>query len=391
MAGELETATHVLTLDGEGNVCTVPASTGAANEVLEEDHAVADNYEIDWTKETYYLTMVDDTVFTETNLPAVGTTKEIKLYLTGNFVPTFPAGWTTNLVGSYKGADVNEVVVKYIKAGVYFVRINNSLTPYPAPILGSVIPVSLLPDSTSELRLKGSFFTPEGFVLIDGQVVNSIEFEPDTGDYILEVDTGSIEGEFNITISNGTSVTFSGALLVNQGEVFIPEQADWGNITGNIDLTQTGSAKLATQNVQGKAEAFLIPENANFEIRFVFDKSILEPTPYASNFSYDRIGVIRADNSANHFSVGFRYGVNQIAYFDKTSNVISGYKPNEDAGVSVEPWPMLKIRRINNIISVINPTDVSIYSQAQENVGDLILRAQVSEIDIKNIKLIMLP
>ncbi len=218
----------------------------SATEAYLESATVTGTYDINWLRDTYFLTMTGDTTFTESNLPASSkNTQEIKVYLTGNFVPTFPTNWEINMVGTYKGADLNEVTIKYIKSGVYFVKISNSLSVYPAPILGSVVPVSLLPSSTSELRLKGSFFTPAGFVLIDGQVVNNIEFDPDTGDYILSVTTGALEEDFDITISNGTSVTFSNKLIVNLGDVFIPTSADWDVLTGSPDLSEDGAVKLS--------------------------------------------------------------------------------------------------------------------------------------------------
>src|SRR5690606_34502148 len=69
-----------------------------ATEALVEDDTVTGTYQIDWLKDTYFLTLTGDTTFTETNLPAsTKNTQEVKLYLTGNFVPTFPAGWTTNM------------------------------------------------------------------------------------------------------------------------------------------------------------------------------------------------------------------------------------------------------------------------------------------------------
>ncbi len=278
-----------------------------ATEVFIEDATVTGAYVIDWLKDTYFLTMTGDTTFTESNIPASGkNTQEIKIYLTGDFEPTFPADWSTNQVGTYKGSDVNEITIKFIKTGIYFVKIANTLTPYPAPILGSVNPISLLPSSTSELTISGSFYTPEGFVLIDGQVVNTIEFKPDTGDYVLSVTTGALEGEFDITISNGTSVTFNNKLIVNLGDVFIPTAADWNVLTGSPDLTEDGAVKLTT--FDSLCEAVYTTEldiSGDFEVRHNLLRSNLstDETP-----AFQSIQLIDAVTDAVMFYLEYTMG-----------------------------------------------------------------------------------
>ena len=91
---------------------------------LVENLSVSGTYDIDYSFDTWNLVVTGDTTFTESNLPTSGTnTKAITLIVTGEFAITFPAGWTTNIVGDYDGAVRNNIVVEFIKTGDYTVQI----------------------------------------------------------------------------------------------------------------------------------------------------------------------------------------------------------------------------------------------------------------------------
>tara|TARA_R110000772_G_scaffold62137_1_gene139621 strand:+ start:24431 stop:26254 length:1824 start_codon:yes stop_codon:yes gene_type:complete len=82
---------------------------------------------IDWNFDTHRITMTGATTFTDTNLPTSGTnTKVITIYMDGNFVPTWPAGWTTYVTGTYDGTVLNQIVVEFISTGLYWVDINRA-------------------------------------------------------------------------------------------------------------------------------------------------------------------------------------------------------------------------------------------------------------------------
>jgi hypothetical protein len=85
-------------------------------------------YEIDWNKDTFFLTMTEDCTFTETNLPATDKTKVITIYLMGNFVPTFPVAWTVNyaIIGAYDGVKNNQIVTEYVKEDYYWTTISQN-------------------------------------------------------------------------------------------------------------------------------------------------------------------------------------------------------------------------------------------------------------------------
>lgn len=225
----------------------------SADEIYVENLAVTTTYTIDWYKDTYYLELTGNTTFSEINLPASGkNSQEITIYLhPKGFNATLLPNWLLHAVGTLKNNEVNECKLKFIKTGLYFLTINNSLSVYPAPDLSSISPVSITPSTTAELILNGSFFTPATIVSIEGQTVNSITFV-NSGQLILSLTTGATESEFDITISNGTSITFVDKLIVNLGYVFIPAIADWVSITGLIDV-ESGGVSTHTYNSAGSA------------------------------------------------------------------------------------------------------------------------------------------
>lgn len=80
---------------------------------------------VDWSaSETWDFTISEATTLSETNAPSSNETKVITLYVTGNFALTFPTGWDTNIIGSYDGTKLNQIVVEYRSSGNYFTTIN---------------------------------------------------------------------------------------------------------------------------------------------------------------------------------------------------------------------------------------------------------------------------
>lgn len=91
---------------------------------LISNSGVTGNYNIDYNNETWDLKLIGNTILTESNLPTVGKTKVISLYITGNFSLTYPSGWTNFITGSYSGtASINKIIVEYISSGRYNVTI----------------------------------------------------------------------------------------------------------------------------------------------------------------------------------------------------------------------------------------------------------------------------
>jgi len=120
--------------DGTGDVLRVSQQKANANftelynslvdDVLVTNASVSGTYNLDFSKDTFELTLVGNTTLTVSNLPSVGNTKVISVYMTGNFAVTYPSGFTTRIVGTYNGAKNNLLAIEYRGAtNAYWVTI----------------------------------------------------------------------------------------------------------------------------------------------------------------------------------------------------------------------------------------------------------------------------
>ena len=96
---------------------------------LEDKAPTSGTYQVDWTKETFFCTLTQNTTFSEINLPSVGT-KVITIYVSGDFTLTLPTTWTTGnyfeILGSYDPLQKNQIVVEYIKPNHYWIGITQN-------------------------------------------------------------------------------------------------------------------------------------------------------------------------------------------------------------------------------------------------------------------------
>jgi hypothetical protein len=287
--------------------CLWRSNVGLPDTALEkyvENSAVTGAYVINWLVDTFYLTLTGDTTFTESNLPASGkNTEELKIYLAGNFTPTFPAAWEVNKVGTFKKGEMNQITLKFIKTGVYFMKIDNSLTVYPAPNVSGTFPTSILPSNTSALTVFGSFFTPATIVSISDHIVNSVTFI-NQGELLLSVSTSSSEGDFDLTISNGTSVVYQNKVSVYLGVVFKPQTADWTNI---VEPIQIDDDKISVKTFGSLGSAVWNKEfdyTKNYIVSFRITASPLGYEPLYGNYQVKMVSLVSAsDNTTNKFAV----------------------------------------------------------------------------------------
>lgn len=82
------------------------------NGTLVTNASVSGTYNLDFNKDTYELTLTGNTTLTVSNLPS-GKTKVISVYITGNFSLTYPAGFSSRIVGTYDGTKNNLIVIEY--------------------------------------------------------------------------------------------------------------------------------------------------------------------------------------------------------------------------------------------------------------------------------------
>lgn len=147
---------------------------------------------------------------------------------------------------------------------------SNGNTPY----LDELIPNHFLPNITNNIIVKGSFFTPETNISIQGQVVNYIKFKSDN-EILINVTTGSAEGSFDVILNNGKSITYTEALTIMLGTVFKPAPQEW-NTTNLADISEGDSVKIVTYNSAAQAIwSKEIDNTKNFRINFRAVKSPL--------------------------------------------------------------------------------------------------------------------
>lgn len=99
---------------GGGGVTLTPLITNAT---------VTGTYDLAYGN-NYDLTLTGNTTFTESNFPSIGLTDIIAIRVTGNFALTYPANWTTSIIGVYNGTKQNDIFVYRIASGKYSVVIN---------------------------------------------------------------------------------------------------------------------------------------------------------------------------------------------------------------------------------------------------------------------------
>lgn len=379
--------------------CLWRSNVGLPDTALEkyvENSAVTGAYEINWLVDTYYLTLTGNTTFTESNLPASGkNTEELKIYLAGNFTPTFPAAWEVNKVGTFKKGEMNQITLKFIKTGVYFMKIDNSLTVYPAPNVSGVAPASILPDATSQLTVYGSFFTPATIVSIASHTVNSVTFV-NQGELILSVTTSLLEGDFALTISNGTTVVYENKVYVYLGIVFVPSASDWEAPTGSIDVSQGNAVKVLTYEVNGTNRlSKQIDYTINNSIRFNVNKT---PLGYTANNEYmiNHISLVRASDNTNVLAFWIRrengQSYVQVYAIKNAENAVAirdYYGGTSESSFDILSTNTLEFRLIARKL-YIYVNNVLRYSYTEDITENLKLKVETKTFNIENIKFIEL-
>lgn len=182
----------------------------------------------------------------------------------------------------------------------------------PAPYLEELIPDSYLPSTTGNFILKGSFFTPNMGITIEGQTINYKTFISDN-EFRVNVTTGSAEGTFDVTLNNGISQTFPDVLLIVLGTVFTPMESDW-QAKSNIDVSVGDFPKVTAPDVS--ATAYWLPPvdySKNWRISFKYVHTPLNP--FSGGNSYLRI------RSATNILLTLRMITNLYVYTGNSSDL----------------------------------------------------------------------
>ncbi len=276
----------------------------------------------------------------------------------------------------------------------------STFSVYPPPYLEEILPLSVLPNSTGNITLKGSFFTPTMTVSIEGQTVNFITFLNDNS-IKINLTTGSLEGAFNITFNNGISATFNNSLLVVLGVVHKPTSSDWINVIQPIDISEEGSLKISQYDFLASAildkNKISIKSLTNFRFVFNFENTPFEKYPKVQDFSTkvtfyrvnDNIPVYSfdlylaggyIDDSPNH------YAALQIRSGENLSNVtVPDLSRN-----STKTWnEEIRLQRLNGIMSLYTGGSLKVSFNYCEN-SEMYVKFETRKVDFLNIKYIEL-
>jgi hypothetical protein len=118
----------------------------------------------------------------------------------------------------------------------------------PNPSLEELIPDTYLPSTTGNFILKGSYFTEDMTIVIEGHTYNYIEFV-NSGFVRINMITNAIDGFYDVTLNNGgDDVVFDDVLQIANGTVYEPSSLDWENITGGLNVTEGSTPKIPVFN-----------------------------------------------------------------------------------------------------------------------------------------------
>ena len=110
---------------GDGSLdSNVYSTTGHTHtDRIQENSAVSGATNTDWgSYEVFDFVLSGNSTFTDINLPSTGS-KVITIYMIGDYAPTYPAGWSTYISGTYDGTVLNTIVVDYVKAATPFYKV----------------------------------------------------------------------------------------------------------------------------------------------------------------------------------------------------------------------------------------------------------------------------
>ncbi|MFB9079033.1 hypothetical protein ACFFLS_09955 [Flavobacterium procerum] len=176
------------------------------------------------------------------------------------------------------------------KLGLYTVGL------MPAPFLEYIVPDNQLPNTTFNVYLHGSFFTPTMTVSIAGQTVNSVIFKSSSL-VLINVTTGIEEGLFSITLNNGTSATFPNAMFVILGTVYTPTSENFKILTGSATLDADGIIRTTGRGIKTTADLdYIIPAGQNFRITGKATKSPIYINDI-TNQNLDYISLVSVNNA----------------------------------------------------------------------------------------------
>lgn len=273
------------------------------------------------------------------------------------------------------------------KIGLYTMSVS------PAPWIRELIPDSYLPDTTSNIRILGDFFTPTmcdrvnnaNAIILGGVTTIHYATFVSSQEILINVTTGIVEGTFSCSLDNGLSTTKTDALLIVLGTVYEPKIDDWINVIDPIEFLDVGSVNLKVAYSPGSAIwSKILDVSKNFEIRFNAKLSPLMPILEGSdnNVGFNPIVQIMStlDDSVLWAYKNFR---NSYLTFNRNTQHMEEFNMGR--------FTRQKIRYIDGIWYCYVNNNLVYTSSINNNLTDNVyLKFSPSGIDLENIKFIEL-
>lgn len=265
----------------------------------------------------------------------------------------------------------------------------------PAPFLDEIIPDSYSPSTTGNFILKGAFFTPTMTVTVTGQTVNYVTFISDN-EVRANVTTGSAEGTFDVTLNNGLSAIFPKRMLIILGTIYRPIASEWTNVTGAIDVSQTGEVYSTLYNSLASAKWNRIFDNTKkYSVRFNLAVSPLGQFSATTGTDTIFLSLVNATTLVEDFKLSIRAdGVPTLRfkYFGpSTNNYVSASSSgaNYNEQLTYLGNQSVEFRKVGSALQIYY-NNVFVYSFPETISSNYNLLVRVKSWDIINIKYIEL-
>lgn len=210
----------------------------------------------------------------------------------------------------------------------------STLVGLPAPYLFKVAPISLPPSTTDVVNIYSDYITSDTTVTIEGQTVNSVTYKFDNNNvtYLqVSVTTGATEGDFDVTLNNGTESVFTDAFIVNLGTIYFPTSADWTSIVNSLNVANDGEALLPTYN-SGSSGIWTkeFDYTKSFYVDFTFNKSALGDL--ANDYRGGQVKLLNVSDDSRLIAINtWLNGANNfITTFDGVTHYDLTYNPSGD-------------------------------------------------------------
>jgi len=262
---------------------------------------------------------------------------------------------------------------------------------YPAPYLTEILPYNFLPNTTGNIILKGSFFTPNTTVTIENQKVNHITFKNDN-EIQVNVTSGNLEGSFSIILNNGLIATFPNSFLILYGDSFSPKSTDYKDITQPIDLTINGEINVSQYNVLGTSILDPAKLKLNSLKNFHFNFSLMHSPFGTSGFDGHQqfMSIYRISDNVEVYRFSFYQLTMTYTNFLLQSGTTLNTSNYVDSGTLASGTLInFSFRKINGVITLYKNSTL-LFTPPYVELTDMYIKFFIRRQDIKSIKYVEL-